>query len=189
MEYAELKRTLHILFPILGEESLNALARHSVYMKVSKQTKIISEGKRHYFSYAILQGGVKSYYLKDGKEICTWFAFENEVIGSMANFQGLPSQETVEFLEDSDVIQIQMMELKELAQRDLSTSQLLNDLLLEYTSFIEEKLRQLQFMSARERYTSLLEKAPDLLQRVSLTDIASYLGVSRETLSRIRAMK
>ena len=189
MEHSELKRTLQLLFPILDQESLNTLARHSVYMKVSNQTEIISEGKRHHFAYVILLGGAKSYYLKDGKEICTWFAFENEVIGSMANFQGFPSKETIVLLEDSDVIQIQMMELKELAQRDLSTSQLLNDLLMEYSIFIEEKLRQLQFMSARERYTSLLEKAPDILQRVSLTDIASYLGVSRETLSRIRAMK
>ena len=189
MDHTELKYTLHALFPMLKEASLNSMLAICEYKQASKHTEIISEGKFHPYSYIILSGGVKSYYLKDSKEVCTWFAFENEPVGSMATFQGLPSNETVEFLEDSTMLRIHMKKLKELAQQDLSISQLLNDLLMEYILFTEEKFRQLQFMTAQERYAALLDKEPDVLQRVSLTDIASYLGVSRETLSRIRAMR
>ena len=56
-------------------------------------------------------------------------------------------------------------------------------------SDFEEKLYQLQFMSSEERYKALINATPVILQKVSLTDIASYLGVSRETVSRIRAKK
>ncbi|MEM7655579.1 MAG: hypothetical protein AAF399_05575 [Bacteroidota bacterium] len=79
--------------------------------------------------------------------------------------------------------------MKALAERDLSISQLFHQLLLEHALFTEEKLRQLQFMTAQERYQALLDQELSILQRVSLTDIASYLGVSRETLSRIRALR
>ena len=161
----------------------------SAYKQASKQTEILSEGKYHPYTYIILEGAAKAYYLTDGKEVCNWFAFENEAIGSMSTFLGLPSNETIVLLEDAHLLQIQLQQLKELAQRDLSTSQFLNGLLIEQMMYTEERLRQLQFMTAQERYAALLEKEPAVLQRVSLTDIASYLGVSRETLSRIRAMK
>lgn len=189
MDHTELKRTLHLLFPTLKEKTLDSLVPFCAYKHVSKQTKILSEGKHHPYSYVILTGAAKSYYFKDAKEVCIWFAFENEAIGSMATFQGLPSRETVESLEETDLIQLQIEELKELAQRELAISQLVSEMILEHAMFVEEKLRQLQFMTAQERYTTLLDKTPGILQRVSLTDIASYLGVSRETLSRIRAMK
>jgi len=61
--------------------------------------------------------------------------------------------------------------------------------MMEHALFLEEKLYQLQFMSSEERYNALVDVAPEVLQKVSLTDIASYLGVSRETLSRIRNKK
>ena len=59
-------------------------------------------------------------------------------------------------------------------------------MLEEHALFLEYRLQQLLFMSSKERYENLLKAAPEVFQRVSLTDIASYLGVSRETLSRIR---
>jgi len=189
MDTSTLTQTLRSLFPILKEEALTSLASFCAYKKVRKDSEIISIGAYHHYTYIILTGGAKSYYVKDGKEVCTWFAFEHEVIGSVANFQGLPSEESVIFLEESELIQIHIQKLKELAKQDLSTSQLLSGLLLEHALFTEQKLRYMQFMTAQERYEVLLDKEPSILQRVSLTDIASYLGVSRETLSRIRAMK
>ena len=189
MAHPTLTEALRPFFPNLKEESLHALAAFCRVKEVSKHTEIMSEGKQHPYTYLILSGAAKSYYLKDGKEICIWFAFEEEIIGSMVTFQGLPSSETVVQLEDCQLIQIHLTQLRELAKQDLSISNMLNDLLMEHVMFMEEKLRQIQFMTAQERYAALLESEPSLLQRVSLTDIASYLGVSRETLSRIRAMK
>ena len=61
--------------------------------------------------------------------------------------------------------------------------------LFDYTLWLENRLYQLQFMTSQERYYALVDSTPQLLQKVSLTDIASYLGISRETLSRIRKQR
>jgi len=65
----------------------------------------------------------------------------------------------------------------------------MNNIIIEHALYTEERLYQIQFMTSQERYQTLIEATPEILQKVSLTDIASFLGVSRETLSRIRAKK
>ena len=187
MDKLELQETLKSYFPNLKEESLKAFLKYSSYLKSTKGTKLISEGKRHSYFYLILKGGVKSYYSKESREVCMWFAFENEAIGTITTYEGFPSKETVELLKDSELIKLNIEKIKELTLTDLSISHLINGLIIEHTLCIEERLYQLKFMSSKKRYKTILETTPELLQRVSLTDIASFLGISRETLSRIRS--
>ena len=189
MGNSELQETLKSYFPILEEESLNDIVKHSSYLKSTKGAQLISEGKRHHYIYLIVKGSVKSYYLKDSKEVCMWFSLENEIIGTTSTIQGDTSKETIELLEDSELIKLNIEKIKELTQKDLSISNVLNSLWEEHATFLEERLYQLQFMNSQERYKALIKDNPEILQRVSLTDIASFLGVSRETLSRIRAKK
>jgi CRP-like cAMP-binding protein len=92
----------------------------------------------------------------------------------------------VELLEDSELIQIKLGDLMTLSNQFTSISSLILQLLKEHILFLEYKLNGLQFMTSEERYDKLIRDFPEVLQRVSLTDIASYLGLSRETLSRIR---
>ena len=189
MGNSELQETLKSYFPILEEESLNDIVKHSSYLKSTKGTQLISEGKRHHYIYLIVKGSVKSYYSKESKEVCVWFSLENEIIGTTSTIQGGASKETLELLEDSELIKLNIEKIKELAQTDLSISNLLNNLWEEHAIFLEERLYQLQFMNSHERYKVLIKNTPEILQRVSLTDISSFLGLSRETLSRIRAKK
>jgi CRP-like cAMP-binding protein len=187
MSKSELQKTLKSFFPNLGEESLDAFMKHASYLKSTKGTKLISEGKRHRYFYLILKGSVKSYYSKESREVCTWFAFKNEVIGTITTYEGLPSKETIELLEDSELIKFNIEKIKELTLTDLSISHLMNVIIIEHTLYLEERLYQLQFMTSKKRYKVLYESTPEIFQEVSLTDIASYLGVTRETLSRIRS--
>tara|TARA_B110001469_G_scaffold121574_1_gene131182 strand:- start:1570 stop:2160 length:591 start_codon:yes stop_codon:yes gene_type:complete len=189
MSEIELEKILSTQFPNLKNESLSALAQVSSYIKLTKGTKLIAEGMRHGYFYLILKGGVKSYYSKEVRDVCMWFAFKSEVIGTITTYQGLPSKETVELLEHSELIKFNIERIKELIRTDLSISLLINDLIIEHTLCIEERLYQLQFLSGEERYKSLQKKTPQILQKVSLTDIASYLGISRETLSRVRSKR
>ena len=189
MNKSEIQETLKSYFPNLEESALMAFVKHSSYLKSTKGTKLISEGKRHHYFYFIIEGGAKSYYSKGSREVCMWFAFEKEAIGTMTTYEGLPSKETVELTEDSELLKINIKKIKDLAQTDLSVSHLIIDLIKEHTLFMEDRIYQLQFMTSEERYRRLLERTPEILQKVSITDIASYLGVSRETLSRIRAKK
>ena len=187
MSKSELQKILKSFFPNLEEESLDAFIKHASYLKSTKGTKLISEGKRHRYFYLILKGGVKSYYSKESREVCTWFAFKNEVIGTITTYEGLPSKETIELLEDSELIKFNIEKIKELTLTDLSISHLMNGIIIEHTLYLEERLYQLQFMTSKKRYKVLYESTPEIFQEVSLTDIASYLGVTRETLSRIRS--
>jgi CRP-like cAMP-binding protein len=187
MSKSELQKTLKSFFPNLGEESLDAFMKHASYLKSTKGTKLISEGKRHRYFYLILKGSVKSYYSKESREVCTWFAFKNEVIGTITTYEGLPSKETIELLEDSELIKFNIEKIKELTHTDLSISHLMNVIIIEHTLYLEERLYQLQFMTSKKRYKVLYKSTPEIFQEVSLTDIASYLGVTRETLSRIRS--
>ena len=186
MDNSKLQKILSLRLPNLNEESLKTLSDNSSLIKCAKGNKLICEGKRHNYFYFILEGGVKSYYLKGSKEICTWFKFENEFIGTLPTHEGLPSKETIELLEDSELIKFTTEPLKKLSKKDLSITHLFYTVLFDYTLWLENRLHQLQFMTSQERYHALVDSTPKLLQKVSLTDIASYLGISRETLSRIR---
>ncbi|MEL6842451.1 MAG: Crp/Fnr family transcriptional regulator [Bacteroidota bacterium] len=187
MDKSALIALIKKLYPHISEASLEAFLQHADYITFPRGTKLIKEGQSHPFFYFMLKGGVKSYYLKDGKEVCLWFAFEHEMIGTMKTMDGVPSNETIELLEDSEFLRFKTEEITNLAKTDIDLSHLMIIWIAEYASYLEERLYQLQFMSSKERYLSLLEAEPALLQKISLTDIASYLGVSRETVSRIRA--
>ena len=189
MNKSDLKQFIKTRFPNLDESIIEILSAHTNYIKHTKGTKIITEGKRHNYFYFILQGSVKSYYLKEAKAVCSWFAFENDIVATMKSFVGKPSNETIELLEDTELIQINTEKFIQIAETDLSISQLIIELISEHANFLEDRLYQLQFMSSKERYESLVKAVPEVLQRLSLTDIASFLGVSRETVSRIRARK
>lgn len=189
MNKSKLKQLVKTLFSDLDDSTLDILSEHTTYIQYSGGTKLILEGKRHHYFYFLIKGSVKSYYLKDSKEICSWFAFDNEMIATIKTFAGEPSNETIELLEDSQLIRINTEKFKNIAETNLSFSQLITKLVTEHAIFLEERLYLLQFMSSKQRYENLIKTEPQVLQKVSLTDIASFLGVSRETLSRIRAQK
>lgn len=172
-------------FAITGE-TLNELSRHLSLVKYTKHKLLLHENQKHDFAYHVIKGMARSYYLKDGTEVNTWFAFENDLIGSFHNYRNLPSRETVELLEDSTLIAINLRTLKPLIYSNIQISNFIGALIEEYAQFLEDRLFYSQFMSSMERYELLLKHEPQTLQRIPLTYIASYLGISRETLSRLR---
>jgi len=184
-----IKEIIISIFPNLSEKSIDNIISHTALLNYSKGTKLIYEGKQHDYFYLILDGSVKSYYQKESKEVCLWFAFENEIVSTIKTFIGEASHETIELLEDSTLTRFKTEPIKELAQIDLNISHWVIELMTQHALFLEEKLYGLQFMTGHDRYKALINIAPEILQKVSLTDIASYLGISRETLSRIRAKK
>lgn len=170
------------------EETRHHLRQYCSVRILRKNKPLIREGQQHPYVYFLLEGGVRSFYLKDGIEANTWFAFKDEMVGSLQNYLGKPAQETLETLEDSQFIAINLLRIKALASIDLHISHFVSSVVEEYAIFLEEKLIALQ-MNATERYDYLLQKEPQVLQRIPLTYIASYLGITRETLSRIRAKR
>ena len=170
----------------LSDETYDVFMEFAIIKEYPKGKILIEHGKKNEFVFFLISGSAKSYNYKDSKQICLWFAFESDCIATIRSLDDLISQETVELLEDSELIQIKLGDLMTLSNQFTSISSLMVQLLKEHILFLEYKLNGLQFMTSEERYDKLIRDYPEVLQRVSLTDIASYLGISRETLSRIR---
>lgn len=135
----------------------------------------------------IVSGYMRLFYLKDGLEITKDFNFENSFCGSYASFSlQQPSRFNVMAMEDAELYTIGRPELYQLFDT-YPSMQKMGRLNMEYM-FIRKELRESSFLldSAEQRYRELLDQHPQILQRVPLKYIASYLGLTAETVSRIR---
>jgi hypothetical protein len=171
----------------LSKQTIAEIYTHLSILSFDKKHLLIRENQRHDYAYFIIKGAVRSYYLKDGIEVSTWFAFENDMVGSLHNFRDLPSRETFELTENTSFISINLKSLKSLIYSNVGISNFISAIIEEYAVFLEDKIFYSQLMNSLERYEALLENEPQVLQRIPLTYIASYLGISRETLSRLRS--
>lgn len=147
----------------------------------------IKQGYFHPFAYFILKGAARSFQVNEEKEVNSWFAFEKDIVASIQHYKGMPALETISFLEDSHCLKIDLRKLHSLSNTHLSIAHFLHNIFIEHIEFLEERLRLFQQSPGIDRYMYILEKEPMLLQRVPLLHLASYLGISRETLSRLRA--
>lgn len=172
---------------VLRESTRVEVCRHLSILNLAKKDILIREGQQHDFAYFVIKGAVRSYYLKDGIEVNTWFAFENDMVGSLHNFKGNPSRETIELVENSTLVSINIRNIKSLMFSNSQIAIFINAIIEDYALFLEDRIYFSQMMSSIDRYLVLLEKEPHIFQRIPLTYIASYLGISRETLSRLRA--
>ena len=153
----------------------------------NKGDKILQIGQRCSHLFYVEKGILRGYYFEQGKEITNWFSQEGEFATSYYSFiSQTHSLENVVALEDSTVIQIPFIALQNLYLRFPETERIGRITELYYIK-LEERLLSIQFKTAKERYLNLIGTKPTIIQRAPLGQIASYLGISQETLSRMRA--
>ena len=189
-DYQNLLNLFDNIYP-LKDEIKSAIIANSEVIEVAKKTKLLSVDERSNTIYFIVKGAARIFYLdKEGKETNTWFLFENEFLISVYSFYtGNPSFEYIETLEDCKLIAVKREKLDELYLNFMEFNFSGRKLTEFYHMRNEIQANELRMLSAKERYQNLLERNPQLFQRVSLGHIASYLGISQETLSRIRKQK
>jgi len=127
----------------------------------------------------------------DGKEHNVWFSFEQEIVTDAPSvINGHASFENIQLLEDCTLFSIPYQDIQLLLENHHSFALWYIKLVEKhYISQIEDRLADLQFLSAKQRYEKLLGQFPGITNRISLGHIASYLNITQETLSRIRAGK
>jgi CRP-like cAMP-binding protein len=165
-------------------ESLNGVLQA---IELPQKHCLVRSGQRCNQLFLLVQGASRSYYHKNGVEVHNWFAFEGELVGSLRNFHGAVSRENIELLEDSSLIAFDIAALKELIAHNAELATFVQKALIEHGLFLEDRLYDLHMRSAQEKFETLLRREPEIFRRVPLTYIASYLGISRETLSRLRS--
>jgi CRP-like cAMP-binding protein len=138
--------------------------------------------------YFVEQGALRGFYFNENKEITNWFALEGDFATSFYSFiSKTKSYEIIQALEDTTVSCIKNEDLLQIYSEFKETERLGRIILEKYYCRLEERLINIQFKSARERYAQLMENRPQIILRVPLGHLASYLGITQETLSRIRA--
>lgn len=167
-----------------------------IEQEIQERTKFATRKKGDYFlkkgqtvsnMFVLETGCVRGFYNKEAKEINTWFGFENELLGSfLPLFSNIPSYENIQFLEDATLYYIAANDLNALYSKHQQLNTVGRKMAEYYCKILEERIASLQVETAEERYISLLRDYPQALQRITLGHIASYLGISQETLSRIR---
>lgn len=187
----ELSQFLHAIFPLplnVLEEVLAAFT----HWEYPKNHYLLKQGRPCSYLYFLKKGAVRYIFTDDnGKENNVWFTFENDVVTDATSFvQQQPAFESIQLLEESELYGIHYDDLSNLLQQHHAFALWYIKLVEQfYIVQIEERVFDLQFLSARERYEKLLEYFPNITNRVSLGHIASYLNITQETLSRIRANK
>ena len=154
---------------------------------LAKNEYLLTEGMPCRHLYFLETGALRGYYTLDGKEITYWFGFENAFVTSVHSFiTGAPAVESIQLIEGSVLWAISKSALTGLYEKYHEIERLVRIIYEIYYIKLQERFVNAQFKSATERYENLLKQTPHILERVPLGYIASYLGISQETLSRIR---
>jgi CRP-like cAMP-binding protein len=172
----------------LPSSAHGALDDITVIKHFKKGAYLLREGETCRNSFWIQKGIARKFYTTGDKEISTELLFENDIAVSMSSYVlQTKSKESIQALEDTTASCTSYHDFEQLKRTYPELVQL--DLLLTeyYALWLEERLFRFHTMDATQRYQLLLKEHPEMIQKVQLTHIASYLGISLETLSRIRA--
>jgi len=172
------------------EETSKALAEISYVKTYSKGDYLLKADSICTKSFWVENGVLRKFYLHNDKEITTEFYVKNDLAISFDSYTlQKPSRENIQALTDVIINETDYNSFKIQKERNFKLLEL--DFLLTeyYTLSLEEKVFELHTQNATQRYETLMKKSPHIIQQVQLTQIASYLNVSLETLSRIRAKK
>ena len=157
---------------------------------VHKKEVVVAQGQISNRIFFVVEGALRAYYLKDGNDISDWFAFEGEFICAIQSyFSDLPSPHYIESIETSALLEISKADIQYLSEKCREFERLANVVTTQTMLRLQERIVSLQFETAQQKYLNLLRQRPNIEQRVPLTHIASYLGITIETLSRIRRGK
>ncbi len=171
----------------VSPELETALCRIARRRNAAKGQYLVRNGERCKDLFFVESGLVRGYYLNEEKEVTNWMAVDGEFATSFYSFiTREPAAESIEVLEPSALTQISYDDLQML-YADFPETERIGRILTEtYYIRLEGRLLSLQFTTAKDRYEQLLANNPLLVQKAPLGYIASYLGMTQETLSRIR---
>lgn len=175
-------------FHPLNAEIERRINQHTFPISYKKNKFLVSPLDKNKYLFLIVKGVVRG-FIKDGNtEITTWIAKENEIVGTIRNlWADSDSDEYLQALEDVDLIAIPHV-LSEYLYENFAEANIVGRKMMElYYRSAEERAFLCRISSAEKRYKRFLISFPDLINRVSLKHIASFLAIRLETLSRIRA--
>jgi CRP-like cAMP-binding protein len=171
----------------LSEEEANAITETLDIQQFKKGTILLKEGQISNAAYFVLEGCVRQYYLVDGEEKTNNFFTEEQWVVSINSFsQKIPSTHFLECCIDSSLVVGNRLQEENLYQRFPKFETISRKVMEKVFAEQQEIMASYVTDSPEQRYLKLLESRPDLFQLIPQYQIASYIGVKPESLSRIR---
>lgn len=171
----------------LTDDEKNALLDLDIFRSVKKGTTLLQEGQKSKESYFVLNGCIRTYYLIDGEEKTTAFYTEMEVLTPPCVISKTPSDYYVSCVEDT-ILTVSNSDMEAEANRKFPKFETLCRILSEELLAKQRiDFDAFKTSSPEQRYLNLIQKRPDLIQRVPQHQLASYLGIKPQSLSRLRA--
>ena len=172
----------------LSDAALDKIASILVRTEVKKNTLYLKEGEVSKYIGYVYKGMLRLFYYKNKKDLTEHFACEGTNFFSIESFfRQQPTHLMIEALENSVVYGLPHDEVLELAAEHYEIEVMYRTLIENSLILSQQKADTLRFESANERYRRLLREHPEIIQRAPLSHIASYLLMTPETLSRVRA--
>ncbi len=171
----------------LTEDEKNAILSFGIFHSVKKGTILLEEGQKSKDSYFVLKGCIRTYYIIDGEEKTTSFYTEMEALAPPCVISKTPSEYYVSCIEDT-ILTISNSDMEAEVNSNFPKFELMCRILSEELLAKQRiDFDKFKTSSPEQRYLNLIEKRPDLIQRVPQHQLASYLGIKPQSLSRLRA--
>lgn len=178
---------LHEKYGLSASESEQLLAQME-RLTYRKGEHIVREGERNSSLYLVAQGIWRGHYLRDGVDISLWFASEGDTLFSSWSYVAdRPSLTSIEAMSDSTVFRISKQKMETFFASSIAFANIGRVIFERQFLDMENWMINGGAAQAKQRYLALLEQNPELLQHVPLKHIASYLRITPQSLSRIRA--
>jgi CRP-like cAMP-binding protein len=180
---------VYSVFPF-SQQELKIVSDLMTPINLTKNEVILEEGQHCNTIYLIENGCLRSYYNNDGVDITLSFSFEDQFTTSfMAYVNREPSNIIISAMENSKVWLLNNRAYPRQQDSTNAFSTFIRRVAIRILAQTEEHYTMMRINTPADRYDYILKNKPELLQRIPLSYLASYLGVSRETLSRIRGNK
>ncbi|MBV7530998.1 Crp/Fnr family transcriptional regulator [Chitinophaga sp. sic0106] len=157
------------------------------YKKYGKKELVLREGDINQYIYFVNSGTLRAFYEKNGEEVSSWFMTSGDFIISVYSFfTRNPSFEIIETIKETELVYLHFEDLNFLYEKYLEFNIVGRKITEHYYMKSEERILGLRKQKTQDRYEFLVEKYPYILEEIPAKFIASYLGMTTETLSRIR---
>lgn len=171
----------------LTEDEKKAILSLAIFQSVKKGTILLKEGERSNDGYFVLRGCIRTYYIKDGDEKTTAFYTEMEALTPHCVVTKAPSEYYISCVNDTILLVSNPDMEAETFDKFPKFETLCRILAEELLAKQQINFDEFKTSSPEQRYLNLLQKRPDLIQRVPQHQLASYLGIKPQSLSRLRA--